>query len=49
MPLFKALIARGYDGYLSAECHGAMDPIETAKHEYKAIKELIAKAKGDLK
>jgi sugar phosphate isomerase/epimerase len=48
LPLFKALIARGYDGYLSAECHGAMDPIETAKHEYKAIKELIAKAKGDL-
>ncbi len=48
LPLFKALIKRGYDGYLSSECHGAMDPVETAKHEYKAIKELIEKAKGEL-
>jgi L-ribulose-5-phosphate 3-epimerase len=47
LPLFKALVKRGYDGYLSAECHGAMDPVETAKHEYKAIRELIAKAKGE--
>ncbi len=48
LPLFKALQERGYDGFLSAECHGAMDPLETARHEYRAIKELIAKAKGEI-
>lgn len=47
LPLFKALVKKGYDGYLSAECHGAMDPVETAKHEFKAITELIAKAREE--
>ena len=49
LPLFKALARRDYKGYLSAECHMAVgkDDIDVARHEYRAMMDLIEKAKGE--
>lgn len=45
-PAFAALARMGYEGYLSAECHGAQgDPEQVARHELSALTRLIAWAR----
>ncbi len=38
LPLFKALIKIGYNGFLSNECHAAVPDIERSKHDLIEIK-----------
>ncbi|MFC1719047.1 hypothetical protein ACFL6S_35675, partial [Candidatus Poribacteria bacterium] len=45
LTLFRALKNIGYEGYLSCEASGEhLGPVETARHEYRAVKELLKKA-----
>ena len=45
LPLFRALKKIGYEGYLSCEASGEhLGPVETARHEYRAVTELLKRA-----
>lgn len=45
LPAFRALAQNGYDGYLSAECHGTHgDREKVARHELAELSRLIARA-----
>jgi len=47
LPAFRALAEMGYEGYLSAECHGAHgDREQVARHELAEMNRLIAKAQA---
>ncbi|MDI6618480.1 MAG: sugar phosphate isomerase/epimerase [Clostridiales bacterium] len=47
LPLFKALIKSGYNGFLSNECHAAVPDIERAKHDLIEIKNQLKIAGKD--
>jgi L-ribulose-5-phosphate 3-epimerase len=41
IPIFKALIKKGYEGFVSCECHNSISDIDRAKIEFKEIKRQI--------
>lgn len=49
VPLFKALIKSGYNGFLSCECHASLEDVERAKYDLQEIKKQIEIAKEALK
>ncbi|NMA85337.1 MAG: sugar phosphate isomerase/epimerase [Epulopiscium sp.] len=48
IPLFKALLQRGYDGFLSCESHAPVPPLERAKREWVELTRQIKLAKSEL-
>ncbi|WP_129724790.1 sugar phosphate isomerase/epimerase family protein [Xylanivirga thermophila] len=48
VPLFKALLRNGYNGYISIECHVPVLGIERAKREFEEVKNLIEIARESL-
>jgi len=48
IPLFKALIKQGYQGFLSCECHAPVPPMERAKKEWMELTRQIQLAKNEI-